>query len=70
MGLRDKPQWTLRKNPQTGHWEVALIVAAKMIKKDATAILEEVKAKGQVAQDYLNLLLEGVDGRRYHIESD
>jgi hypothetical protein len=41
-----------------------------MIKKDATAILEEVKAKGQVAQDYLNLLLEGVDGRRYHIESD
>ncbi len=70
MGLRDKPQWTLRKNPETGQWEVALVVAAKLIKKDAAAILAEVKVKMPAAQDLLDRVLDGVDGRRYNIPSD
>ena len=64
MGLRATPRFDVRKHLDTGMWEIALVLGAKMRKADAQVILKQMEGNLN-AQAVLDRLNEGIIGRRY-----
>jgi hypothetical protein len=64
MGLRKTPCFDVVRNPQTGTWDIVLVLGTKLVKKEAQAIAKQMEGNAN-AQEVLDRLNEGIPGRKY-----